>query len=249
MTARRRVPAVGREVGPESCSIEHRHEILHGLPFFAHLSSEALAEINQQFYATGYAAGETVYFSGDPAERLFVVAHGEVKLLRHSAGGQDVLLDMLGEGEMFGTLTVLGDRSYPDTAVAQTPCCVLGISAADFQTILARVPEVALAVLGLVAERLQNAHDTISQISATPVESRVAAALLKLAEKLGVQDERGVLINTRLSRQDLAAMTGTTTETASRIMSQFRRDGLIESGREWIIVTNAAQLEQIASEA
>ncbi len=246
MAGRRAVPQIIESISPASCTVEHRLEVLQGLPFFRDLSPERLAEINRQFRSYDVEPGATIYLSGDPAERLYVVAHGRVKLLRHSASGQDTLLDILTTGEMFGTLAALGDLTYPDTAEAQTFCCVLGIGAQDFQAILERSPDVALRVLGIVARRLQEAHTTISQISATPVEARVAAALVKLAEKLGVHDQKGTLIQTRLSRQDLAAMTGTTTETVSRVMSQFRRDGLIESGRQWIVVTDLPRLTELA---
>lgn len=246
MAERRSVPQVIESISPASCTVDHRLEVLHGLPFFSNLSRERLEEINRQFRAYDVEPGATIYLSGDPAERLYVVAHGRVKLLRHSASGQDTLLDILATGEMFGTLAALGDLTYPDTAEAQTFSCVLGIGAQDFQAILERSPDVALRVLGIVAKRLHEAHTTISQISATPAEARVAAALVKLAEKLGVADDRGTLIQTRLSRQDIAAMTGTTTETASRVMSQFRRDGVIESGRQWIIVTDLPRLTELA---
>ncbi len=246
MAGRRAVPQIIESISPASCTVEHRLEVLRGLPFFRDLPPERLAEINHQFRSYDVEPGATIYLSGDPAGRLYVVAHGRVKLLRHSASGQDTLLDILTTGEMFGTLAALGDLTYPDTAEAQTFSCVLGIGAQDFQTILERSPDVALRVLGIVARRLQEAHTTISQISATPAEARIAATLVKLAEKLGVADEKGTLIQTRLSRQDIAAMTGTTTETASRVMSQFRRDGLIESGRQWIIVTDLPRLTEIA---
>jgi CRP-like cAMP-binding protein len=237
---------MGREIGPADCTIEHRLAVLHDVPFFSHLPSDRLSQINQRFHAYGYEPGETIYFSGDPAERLYVVTDGEVKLLRHSANGQDVLLDILGSGEMFGSFAALGDRTYPDTAEAQTACCVLSISASDFQTVLERFPEIAVTVLSIVARRLQEAQDTVSQISATQVDARVAAVLLKLAEKLGVEEDGGIVIQTRISRQDIAAMTGTTTETVSRVMSQFRRDGLIGGGRQWIVITAPDRLSDIA---
>jgi CRP-like cAMP-binding protein len=98
-----------------------------------------------------------------------------------------------------------------------------------------------------VGARLQEARDAIARLSSLPVSARVAAALLKLAEKLGAPDPRGVLIRTPLSRQDLAAMTGATTESVSRVMSQLRRDGVIASGREWVAIRDAARLTEFAT--
>src|SRR5690606_13181926 len=108
----------------------------------------------------------------------------------------------------------------PDTAQAHTTCCVLTITPHAFQDILQRYPQVSLALLEIVSSRLREAREVIHQLSASPVESRLAATLLKLADKLGEKRGDEVLIQLPLSRQDLADMTGATVETASRVMSQ-----------------------------
>lgn len=246
MSARPQPPVTASHVSSSGCTVEHRLKVLHAVPFFRHLSLDELRPVNERFHSHSYQPQETIYFDGSPAERLYVLAHGKVKLLRHTVAGQDVLLDILGPGEMFGSLAALGDRAYPDEALAITQVCALGIGAADFQAVLERYPSVAIAVLQVVAGRLQEAHDAISQLSAGSVEVRVAAALLKLAEKLGVDHRDGRLIEAPLSRQDLAAMTGATTESVSRVMSQFRRDGLVTSGRGWVVLRDARALAEIA---
>jgi CRP-like cAMP-binding protein len=216
------------------------------VPFFAGLTAAELAEVNTHFRASAQDVGGTIYFTGEPAARLYVVTEGKVKLLRHTPSGQDVLLDILTAGEMFGGLPALGEATYDDTAQAQSPCCVVGIDAAAFATVLERYPAVAVSVLTIVGERLREAHDRLSELVSTPVEVRVATALVKLAHKLGVERQGRLLIETPLSRQDLAAMTGATTESVSRVMSQFRRDGLIESGRGWTALSQPVRLAAIA---
>ena len=99
----------------------------------------------------------------------------------------------------------------------------------------------------MVTDRLKTARERIHQLGTHSVESRIAAALLKLAEKLGEQQDGMLLIQLPLSRQDLADMTGTQVETASRIMSQFRKDGLIRTGRRWVTITGATRLSAIAA--
>lgn len=247
MTTRRTTPLKSEEIQPEMCSIHTRLEILQQVPFFRPLPAGAIEEINALFRERGYTPAEPIYFAGDPASHLYVVAVGKVKLLRHTLSGQDVLLDMLTPGEFFGSLSVLGDEAYPDTAQAQTACCVLAVAAEDFQAILRRFPPVTLAVLESVSQRLQAAHEMVRQLSAHSVERRIAAALLKLAEKLGEPGPEGLLIQTPLSRQDLAEMTGTTTETASRVMSQLQKAGLIRSGRQWVAVADRAGLAALAA--
>jgi CRP-like cAMP-binding protein len=176
-----------------------------------------------------------------------VVAAGKVKLLRHTMAGQDILLDILSQGDFFGTLSSLGDAEYPDTAQALTQSCILNIDAERFQAILRRYPAVALRVLEIVTQRLHEAHETVHHLSAHSVESRVALILVRLADKLGKRQEEGLVIQVPLSRQELAEMSGTTLETASRVVSQFRRAGLISSGREWVAVVDRERLAAIAS--
>ena len=248
MPTRRSTPLKPEDIEPHMCTIHSRLDILSQVPFFADLSSEAVAEVNQLFHDYGYEPGQPIYYAGDPAIRLYVVAVGKVKLLQHTLSGQDVLLDILTPGEFFGSLSVLGDETYPDTALAQTTACILAIAADDFQAILRRYPSVTVTALETVARRLKAAHEMIRQLSAHSVEHRIAAALLKLAEKLGEPRPEGLLIQMPLSRQELAEMTGTTVETASRVMSQFQKDGLVRTGRQWVALADKPRLAAIVAE-
>ena len=248
MTSRRRIPLEPEPIAPHLCTVDRRLNILRRVPFFANVAAEDIAAINGQFREHGYAAGETVYMAGDTATRLYVVAVGKIKVVRHTLAGQDVVLSILAPGEFFGALSALGDAAYPDTAQALTPSCILEIAAEGFQAILRRYPAVALAALDIVAERLRDAHTQIRQLSAEPAASRVAATLLALAQKLGEQHEGALLIQMPLSREDLAAMTGATVETVSRIMSTLRADGIIRSGRQWVAIADAGRLAAVAGE-
>lgn len=228
------------------CSVDLRLKILGQLPFFKDISQPDLEQINQSFHEIGYDGGEIICFAGDPAERLFVVADGRVKLVRHTLAGKDVLLDMLTSGEFFGSLASLGDDVYPDTAQAQTPVCVLTISKDAFRHILDRHPSVTLKVVDIMAARLRAAHERVRQLSVSPVEGRIAHVLLVLSEKFGKESEVGLLIQVPLAREDLASMAGTTPESASRVMSQFQKEGLVDAGRQWVAVLDRARLEAIA---
>ncbi len=246
MTDRRKSPVEEENIDALVCTIDLRLEILGRLPFFKGLPAEAISAINALFDSQGVEAGEYIYLAGDAATRLYVVAHGKVKLLRHTLTGQDVVLSLLIQGDFFGNLPVLGETAHPDTAQAHTAGCILTITGEDFQKILERYPQVSLALLEIVSTRLREAREAIHQLSASPVESRLAATLLKLADRLGEEQNGRVLIQLPLSRQDLADMTGATVETVSRIMSQFRREKLIDSGRRWIAIVDRAGLAQIA---
>ena len=234
---------------PAVCSLDYRLKIIGRLPFFRHLPSEVIVEINRLFEDRDVPAEQAIYFEGDPGEHLYLVAMGKVKLLRHTGAGRDVLLDILRGGEYFGSLALLGGRGYTDTAVAQTDCCILQISSSNFEKILNHYPDVSLKVLQAVGQRLAELQEIVKQLSVYSAEQRIAAALIRLAKKMGEQKEEGMLIQLPFSRQDLAAMTGATVETVSRVMSRFADEGLVTTGRKWVELRDLQGLERIATEA
>jgi CRP/FNR family transcriptional regulator, nitrogen oxide reductase regulator len=236
-------------VDPAVCSLDYRLKIIGRLPFFRHLAPEAIIKINDLFEDREVTAEQTIYFEGDPGECLYLVAIGKVKLMRHTSSGREVLLDILRGGEYFGNLATISGRGYTETAIAQTDGCVLRVSAWSFEKVLRDYPEVTMKMLHAVGERLEESQEIVKQLSVYSADQRVAASLVRLAKKLGEQKQEGVLIQLPFSRHDLAAMTGATIETVSRVMSHFAAEGLISTGRKWVSINDLKGLEKIVKEA
>ncbi len=235
-------------IDPAACTLDYRLKVIGRLPFFKSLPAEAIQEINKLFHDRSYSAGQTIYFEGDAAQNLYLVAMGRVKLIRSTTAGHEVWLDVLHGGEYFGSLAALGVQTYTETAIAHTDGCILQSSSQEFETILKQHPEVTLKMLSAVGQRLQQSQEVIKQLSSYTVEQRVASALCRLAGKLGEEREAGILIQLPFSRQDLAAMAGTTTETVSRVMSRFAQAGLVETGRKWVAVADRKRLAALLKE-
>lgn len=225
-----------------------RRDILRRVPMFAALPADALDEISRLFVQTTYRAGEYIFFEGDSAHRLYVVHAGEVKLIKHSESGQDVILRVFAPGEVFGGIAFLAGHRYPASAQAQTDVQVLSMAGEAFRDIVQRHPDVALAVIRVLANRLHDAHEQLRQFAAERVERRLARMLLKLADQVGIPVDEGIRIDMPITRQDLAEMTGTTLETVSRIISRWRREGIVQAGREEIIITYPHRLVLIAED-
>jgi CRP-like cAMP-binding protein len=246
MAVKKHSPLEIKTAEAHTCTVAVRLRILKALPFFQGLPPGDFDWINSLFHEKDFKVDEVICLSGEPAERLFVVADGRVRLLQHSLTGKDILLDLLTPGEFFGALSGLGNEVYPDTAQAHSPCCILVISREAFQQILTRHPVVALKVIYIMAKRLELANQRVHQLSDLTVEARIASLLLRLSAKFGKRHKVGTLLQVPLSRDDLAGMAGTTTESASRAMSRFQKAGLIRAGRGWVAVTDRPGLEAIA---
>lgn len=240
--ARRASPLLRHAVETAHCTHAVKLSVLRQLPFLADLTDSEVQGLCGIFRDTGYASGQAVYVAGEPARRLFVVASGKVKIVRTGPDGQDLLVDMLSDGDFFGSLERLGEERYSEGAVAHVQSCVLAASAEDFQSILARFPPVSVRLVSILAGRLRSAHEKLQMLSGLSVEARIASILLRLASRFGEAHPLGTLIQLPLSREELAEMAGTTTESASRVTSRFSRDGLIRTGRRWVAVSDRDRL-------
>lgn len=232
---------------PHACPSGLRLDVLAHTPYFRGLDRDTVEGIETRMRVRAYDEGEVIYHARTPADALFILATGKVKVLRTALGGPDVLVDVVTPGAMFGSVAALGHTTYPDTAQALTVSCALRISASDFRAVLEEHPRIALAVLDDLAVRLEEAQQTVRRLSSGTVEQRVASALLALADKVGEPRGDSVLLQLPLTRSDLAAMTGTTTESVSRVLSRLRRQGLVETGRRWTAVSDREALADRAS--
>jgi CRP-like cAMP-binding protein len=246
MKTRRKSPVDIEPTATHLCSANLRLKLIGGLPFFAGLSRRDLEEINGAFVELGYPRDQFIYCAGDEALRWYVVAKGVVRLFQTAPTGQNVLLSVLARGDFFGSLAVQEIAGYVDTAQAMTATCALSIRSSDFRRILDQHPKVAIEVLDVMTGRLQAAHARLLLLSSAPVEKRIAVTLLQLANKLGKKREMGLLIDAPLSRNSLAEMTGSTPETASRVMSQLQAEGILRSGRQWVAIIDLDRLEKLA---
>jgi CRP/FNR family transcriptional regulator len=181
-----------------------------------------------------------------PARWLCVVKSGRVKILRHSRAGKDVVLEMLGPGEVFGAVAAMERRPYPAHAQAAEATVVLKIPAEAIIALGERHPSLIKEIALLIGRRLRAAHDSVKSLAVDPVEARLAAALARLAEREGTRGARGVALPFHLTRQSLADMTGTTVETAIRVVSRWLKDGLVvdEGGR--LVLTDLEALRALA---
>lgn len=247
-TERRQVPLRASCARPHECPRPLRMRVLGQVPMFAGLSEDDLDRIDRRMVALSWAEGDRLVGAGDAADHLYVLAAGRVKVSQPTVGGQEIIVDVLVPGEPFGALGSPAEPPHTESVEALTTTCALRLEVGDFREILAEHPPVALRVVDDLALRLAAARGRLSLQSTSTVSQRVASVLLRLAQKVGQEraDDGGVLIQLPLTRADLAGMTGSTPESVSRAMSRFRADGIIDSGRRWTAIVDAARLQDAA---
>ncbi|MCU0510896.1 MAG: Crp/Fnr family transcriptional regulator [Anaerolineae bacterium] len=221
-----------------------RREILAALPVFAGLSDRDWEKVGDFF--SEYQRDDYIFLEGEAPEALYVVKTGKVKVLRHSTDGKDVVLRMTGPGQLLGSVAVFDGGGYPGTAQAIEDCTLLVIGRNDCLTLVSRYPVFALTVINDMGLRLRSSAEQIRSLAVERVEQRIARTLLKLGQTAGADSPEGRVIELPLTRQDVADMTGTTVETAIRVMSKFRREELIFTRRGKVVLVDLDALQEIA---
>lgn len=229
---RRALPVRTSYTPAHTCSPAVRMRVLSTTPLFADLTVDALRAIDARMATFHADAGDIIHRQGDPAQSFYVLAAGRLKAYRTSAEGRQEVVDLLGSGDGFGGLDSFGRAQHTETVEALTSVCVLQIGAPGFHQILREFPPVALRLIDDLSTQLLESRASVA-LRSTTVTERVAATLLRLAEKFGERQGERVLIQMPLTRADLAGMTGSTPESVSRAMSRLRSAGLVESGRRW----------------
>jgi CRP-like cAMP-binding protein len=214
--------------------------------FSAFTTGEA-KEINPYLVHGRFRKKETIFSEGDPPDWLFIVEKGKVKITKLSHEGKEIILEIISRGDFFGGVAVLRGFPYPANAVAMEDTEVLKISRKNLLSIMDRFPSLMYCMATSIGDRIKGSHEALKSIALEKVESRIASLLIKLADKAGEKSEDGLLINMRLTKQDLAEMVGTTVETSIRTMSKFSKAGILASRSGKIVIKDLEKLRSLTT--
>lgn len=222
--------------------------LLARVSLFQRVKPEELALIAAAAGRKHVPRDEFFFQQGDAATALYILDAGQVRMTQLTPEGNQVILRFIRAGDMFGGVAAFGLAEYPAAAQAVEDSSALFWDAASMHDLMLHIPQVALNALAHTAETIVQLQDRVRELQTERVERRVARALLRLARQSGKRIETGVLIDMPLSRQDLAEMTGTNLYSVSRILSAWEKRGLVEAGRERVVLTLAHQLVEIAED-
>ena len=187
------------------------------------------------------------FFQGDPANYLYILTSGQIKLLQTNPNGQNVNLRTIYPWQMFGALgAVRPDATYPASAQALENSAALAISSDFLHSMLETRPYLSFDLMKLMTSYIQEMQERYRELATERVEQRVASVLLRLAAQTGIKAGKETSIKLSFSRQDLAEMTGTTLYTVSRLLSEWERRKIVTTGRERINILKPHELVRIA---
>lgn len=220
-----------------------RAALLARMPLFAPLSPATIREVAALFRPRDVPRGGFVFREGEATSAVNIAAAGRIKIVRETEAGRQVVLRLINPGQPFGVSGGWGTATYPASARALDAAVVLQLPVREFARLLARHPDLALAVIGDLGARLREAEARILDLETEGVEARLARALLRLTDPT---DDSAAAASIALGRQDLADLTGTTLSTASRTLSAWHRRGIVAALRERVVILDRVALTGIA---
>lgn len=216
---------------------------------FGALPSEAQTQVVAAARVGRWARGGLLFHPEDPAETLFVLIRGSVRLYRLGAGAREVTLDVHGPGDLLGTGAMLPGTSYGMYAEAMDDTEALLLGRETLARLTHTNPAVGVALTEQVTRQTRGVQERLSALVFMEVSQRLALALLALAEREGPWPDGGTLaLRERVSHQDLAHVVGSTRETITKLLGDFRARGLLDLGYRRIILTDRAGLMSAARE-
>ncbi len=231
----------GRQEGKAYLSTIDR-SLVQALPLFAKMAPEALDDVLRRAASFRYPVGQAVFEQGQLAEHFFVLLHGRLRVTQVTPEGQQVVVRVVNPGDLFGIAKALRRSDYPGTATAVVESIVLAWPMGIWSDLLEQHPALAVNAMQTMGSRLLEAQQRIREMSTEEVERRVAHTVLRLANQAGRKDTGGVRIDFPISKQDIAELTGTTLHTVSRILSAWESAGLVEGGRQKLLIRDPHQL-------
>lgn len=192
--------------------------------------------------------GEFFFFQGDPAKYFYIVIKGKVKLIQSNLAGQQVNLRTINEWQMFGALgAVRPNAMYPATAQAIESSTALAIESEVLKEMIQTRPYLNVGLMQLMTGYIMEMQERYRELATERVERRIALTVLRLATQVGRRlAEDKPTVELPLTRQEIAEAAGTTLFTVSRVFAEWERRGLVEAGRERVVIRNPHRLVQIS---
>ena len=221
--------------------------VLAQIPLFQRVDADNRQRLADVSEVRVYERGDHVFQEGDSPDFFVVVVTGRVKVYKRTPAGGDIILEMFGPGGMLGAVAVYESRGYPASAEALESTACLRIPRPAFFALLEQHPSLVRGLLSSLSLRMVELTTRLAELTGGRIEVRFARLFLKLADQLGRTANGATFIPLTLSRQDLADLTGTTIETAIRIMSRWNKDGVVRTEREGFALVDRPALEAMSS--
>lgn len=222
--------------------MNEKYWYLKRCPLFSQLTSEQLREVEASSYSREFARGEVIYLPSDMSDSVLLLARGRVRIYHVTSEGKQAILSFVEPGEMFGELSLFSPNQREEHAEAVDKSLVVLMPREVVHRLMMRHPQISISLTRLYGLRLRRIERRLKSLLYRSSRERLIHLLLELAEKYGQQSENGLLIDLRISHQDMASAIGATRETVTITLGELQQEGLIRIVRRRVYLQQIDQL-------
>lgn len=203
---------------------------------FSEFDSEDMAALASVGKRKVFRRGEAVFHQGAPADALFLIKSGRVKLSKTFADGREITLDYRKTGDTFGENMFIEDAHYPVAAWAIEETYTCGIRKSDFEQVILAHPAIGLRVIQKQSEQIASLTTRLGDMAIPSLEERLCRVLINVAREHGVAGKQGVQIQFPLTHEDLSFLTGSHRVTITKAIKRLEKAGkIVKDGRSYIL--------------
>jgi len=222
-------------------------DLLKKVDVFKELDERHIERIAPLVSFHQFTEKQVIFMPSDPRARLYAIVSGKVKLAEVSPEGKELVLCVLGKGDLFGELCLFESGPHSTLATALEDSEIFTIKCSDLANYMAEEPAMVKTLGKHVGEKIRVLEQKLSELVFKDVSQRLAGLLLDLAQDYGQTLPTGErMIEMKITHQDLAGLIGSTRETTTTTLNQFRERGLIDFRRREIVVRDVEGLETAA---
>lgn len=206
--------------------------LLSEIELFSELNEDELQEVAAHAQVKKVPNDTTIFYEGDPADAVFVVVNGRVKVVTTSSDGKEFILTVLGAGQVFGEMGLLEAAPRSAAVVTITEVELMVIKRDDFDRLIETRPTISRKLMAILSRRLRRANSKMESLAYMDVAGRLARYLLDMALDHGQRLGNGWVVVKRPTHSDIAHSIGTSRETVSRLINEFEEGfGLVNKGK------------------
>ncbi len=209
---------------------------------FSDLPQDDLEVLSSHKSCITYKKGQNLFYEGTRPMGVFCINYGKVKVYKMGSNGKEQILFIAKPGDFLGYRSLLSEEFYGASATVLEQAAICFVPKSDFLKILNSNPSFFQKLMKAVCHELGVMEEKLAQLAQKSVRERLAATIIMLKETYGMEGDGSELIDIALSREDLANIVGTATETVIRLLSEFKSDGLIALEGKKIKVIDSQRL-------
>ena len=200
---------------------------IRSVPLFSTLTDDEFSPLAHIFVVRAYRKNQVIFLEEETGTYMYLVLSGKVKVAKAGAGGKETILAIHRTGDFFGEMSLLDGKTAPATVSAMEDSKIISVSGTDFHKYLLHNEKVMLQIIQVLCARLRQVWQTQS-LSSSTADARIRMGIHQLAKRHGIRDAHGIIIDFKITHQELAEMVGTSRETVTRVLTRLREQGIIE---------------------